>query len=105
MPFKWGIGVSYQHGKILIYRTSGTSYKSNPGQPSWAVDIREIIAMLFAGTGGLCLIFKGFINEAMVILVGLMFYATGRTIPGGKPTVSIEEIQKIVREELDKIKT
>lgn len=74
----WKIGFRYRHGKVLIY-------KDNPGEdfPGWAVDIREIIAMVFVGIASICLLFKGDTDNAMVLLVGLLAYATGRTVPGG----------------------
>lgn len=71
------LGFRYIDGKVLIY-------KDNPGMdsPAWAVDIREIIAMVFVGIAALFLIYRGYITEAMYLLVGMLGYATGRTIPG-----------------------
>lgn len=74
------IGVRYSHGKILLYR--GNPEIAN--QPSWAVDIREIIAMCFAGAGALALILVHEYEYAMILLTGILGYATGRTVPGGK---------------------
>lgn len=89
--FKWllkgfKIGVVYRDGKILIYKVENNPETKIEGKPSWAVDIREILAMLFVGSAALCLIIKGNINEAMMLLTGLLGYATGRTVPGGKTT-------------------
>ncbi|GAJ18732.1 unnamed protein product [marine sediment metagenome] len=85
----WKFGVRYQHGKILFFKANDNGNFSNPETvaPSWAVDIREVIAMIFVGTGAVALIFKGYIHEAMYLLVGLFMYATGRTVPGGKQLV------------------
>ena len=99
----WKFGVRYSDGKVLIFRATkqGHFYEENPGEiivPSWAVDIREVIAMVFAGAGSLCLIFRNEINYAMVILVGLLMYATGRTVPGGKPSITNEQLRFIVAE-------
>ena len=71
------LGFKYLNGKVLIY-------KDNPGieSPAWAVDIREIIAMFFVGMAAIFMIYRGYITEAMYLLVGLLGYATGRTIPG-----------------------
>ena len=71
------LGFKYIDSKVLVY-------KDNPGMdsPAWAVDIREIIAMFFVGVAALFLIYMGYITEAMYLLVGLLGYATGRTIPG-----------------------
>jgi len=72
----WKFGVRYNDGKILIFRATkeGRFFEKNPGTPitpSWAVDIREIISMIFAGVGSLCLIFRDEITYAMIILVGV----------------------------------
>ena len=95
----WKFGVRYHDGKVLFFKASkdGTfKAKSNPGEvaPSWAVDIREIIAMVFVGLGSVCLIFKGYIHEAMYLLVGLFMYATGRTVPGGKQVTHKKQSQR-----------
>ncbi len=89
---KWKLGVRYLHGKILVYKANedGTFQTTpNPGNvaPSWAVDIREIIAMTFAGVGALLLLWKGDVHDAMYLLIALTSYATGRTVPGGKQVV------------------
>lgn len=101
MRWKWGF--KYQHGKVLIYRADkkGEFKRTfNPGEeiPNWAVDIREIIAMVFAGVGGLAFICAGDIEGAKTILVGLMLYATGRTIPGGKPQITKRQVEEIIVE-------
>lgn len=88
----WKFGVRYQDGKILVFKADSDGNfvpKSNPGTiaPSWAVDIREIIAMIFVGVGAIALIFQGHITEAMYLLIGLFMYATGRTVPGGKQVI------------------
>ncbi len=69
---------------MLIFKATGNPTLSMEEKPSWAVDIREIISMAFVGTGALALIIKGEINYAMILLTGLLGYATGRTVPGGK---------------------
>ena len=83
------VGVRYSHGKLLIF-------KSNPGvsQPSWAVDIREIIAMGFVGVGAMLLIWQGEFNYAMILLTGLLGYATGRTVPGGVDIINYRKKPK-----------
>lgn len=91
-PISWKVGVRYVNGKILIFKaTSEGQFQAtpNPGTvaPSWAVDIREIIAMIFVGVGAIALIFQEHYQEAMLLLVGLFMYATGRTVPGGKQIV------------------
>lgn len=99
--FLWKFGVRYNNGKILFFRAnSDGSFKGNPGEatPNWAVDIREIIAMCFAGVGGLAFLCMGHIAEAQTILVGLMMYATGRTVPGGKAVVTDEQLRRIIAE-------
>lgn len=101
----WKIGVRYSHGKILIYKAdSQGGFSKNPGQPNWAVDIREIIAMVFAGTGGLMLIYMNQIDYAMIIMVGLLMYATGRTVPGGKPQIRHDELKQLVQELIVELK-
>jgi len=75
-------------GKILVY-------KDNPGltHPAWAVDVREILLIMFIGIGALLLIIKDQYNYAVQILMVLAGYVTGRTIPGriGVSTASAEE--------------
>lgn len=76
----WKIGVKYEHGKVLIY-------SGNPGDaPTWAVDIREILLILFIGIGALLFIFKEQYGEAKEILLVLSGYVVGRTVPGGVKT-------------------
>lgn len=77
------LGFLYRHGKVLIY-TAGNNPEPMADKPSWAVDIREILAMLFVGVGAICLIYQGDVEGAKMLLIGLFGYATGRTIPGGK---------------------
>lgn len=106
MIWKWGF--RYRHGKVLIFKANekGEFKRTlNPGEeiPNWAVDIREIIAMVFAGVGGLGFICVGHIAEAQTILVGLMLYATGRTVPGGKPQVTKTQVKEIVAEVMLKL--
>jgi hypothetical protein len=74
-PFK--LGFKYLDGKILVY-------KWNPGlnHPAWAVDVREILLIMFIGIGALLLIIKDQYNYAVQILMVLAGYVTGRTIPG-----------------------
>lgn len=77
-------GVRYQNGKIMFFKASDEgTFSHNPGVtvPDWAVDIREIIAMIFVGIAAICLIWKEQYHLAETILVGLLCYATGRTIP------------------------
>jgi len=71
------LGFKYVDGKVLIY-------KDNPGMshPAWAVDIREILLILFIGLGALLLIVKEQYQSAVQILLVLAGYVTGRTIPG-----------------------
>lgn len=92
--FRWKIGVRYLHGKLLIYRNFVPS--ANPGDvtPSWAVDIREILAMFFVGLAALFFIWKDQYSNAMLLLVGLLGYATGRTVPGGKQVIYKEKEKK-----------
>jgi hypothetical protein len=92
--FRWKIGVRYLHGKLLIYRNFVPS--PNPGEvtPSWAVDIREIIAMFFTGVGAIALLCLNKTDDAMKLLIGLMMYATGRTVPGGKQVIYKEKEKK-----------
>lgn len=76
------LGFRYSNGKLWVFKAK----MSNPTEevadkPSWSVDIREILAMGFVGVAAICLIMKGYISEAMYLLVGLLGYATGRTIP------------------------
>lgn len=80
---RWKFGVRYVHGKLLVF-------KDNPGaeSPAWAVDIREIIAMVVVGVSALILIFQEEYDYAMTLLVGLLAYATGRTVPGGVRRIS-----------------
>lgn len=92
----WKFGVRYHNGKVLFFkaaRDGSFQVKANPRTvvPSWAVDIREIIAMVFVGIGAVALIFQGRITEAMYLLIGLFMYATGRTVPGGKQVVEIKK--------------
>lgn len=106
MRWKWGF--KYQHGKVLIYRADKKGeFKRifNPGEeiPNWAVDIREIIAMVFAGVGGLGFLCMGHKAEAQTILVGLMLYATGRTVPGGKPQITPKQVKEIISEVVAKL--
>lgn len=72
------VGVRYSHGKLLFFKANPTN-----DQPSWAVDIREILAMIFVGGGAWFLVYVGEIEKAMYLLCGLLGYATGRTVPGG----------------------
>jgi len=95
----WKFGVRYHNGKLLFFKadSNGSFHSSsNPRTvaPSWAVDIREILAMVFAGTGALILLFKGYVTEAMYILIGLTNYAIGRTVPGGKQIVYREKSEE-----------
>jgi len=76
----WKLGVRYAHGKVLIYPNNPSLGLAEA--PGWAVDIREIIAMGFVGVAGLCFIFKGEYQNAMILFTGLLAYATGRTVPG-----------------------
>lgn len=89
IPLKFG--VRYLHGKLLFFVADGKGEfaSSNPGEaaPSWAVDIREVLAMFFVGLAALFMIWKDEYANAMVLLVGLLAYATGRTVPGGKQVV------------------
>lgn len=71
------LGFRYVNGKVLIY-----SDNPSASSPAWAVDIREIIAMLFVGVAALMLLYQGKHEYAMILLTGLLGYATGRTIPG-----------------------
>ena len=92
----WKFGVRYHNGKILFFKADANGkfqIKANPGVvvPSWAVDIREIIAMIFVGIGAVALIFQEHTTEAMYLLIGLFMYATGRTVPGGKQVVEIKK--------------
>lgn len=93
----WKFGVRYHNGKVLFFKADrdGTfQVKANPGNsvvPSWAVDIREIIAMIFVGIGATALILQDHTTEAMYLLVGLFMYATGRTVPGGKQVIEIKK--------------
>lgn len=92
----WKFGVRYFNGKLLFFRADrdgNFQVKANPGTvvPSWAVDIREVIAMIFVGVGAIALIFQGHLTEAMYLLIGLFMYATGRTVPGGKQVVEIRK--------------
>lgn len=94
VPFKFG--VRYVHGKVLFFRANSRGEfepSSNPGDvtPSWAVDIREILAMFFVGLAALFFIWKDEYSNAMLLLVGLLGYATGRTVPGGKQVVYKEK--------------
>jgi hypothetical protein len=76
-------GFRYADGKVHIFRANDDGrFNSNPGTrvPDWSVDIREIIAMCFAGASGLAFIFVGKHDYAMVIASSLLSYATGRTI-------------------------
>ena len=91
----WKFGVRYHNGKILFFqadRDGRFQVKANPRVvvPSWAVDIREVIAMIFVGVGAVALIFQERTTEAMYLLIGLFMYATGRTVPGGKQAVEIK---------------
>lgn len=76
--FSWKMGFRYSHGKLLMF-------KGNPGEeaPSWAVDIREIIAMVFVGMASMLLLYCREYEKAQTLLIGLLAYATGRTVPGG----------------------
>ena len=79
-------GVRYSHGKILFYKVlrAGNPEPTFGDKPGWAVDIREIIAMFFVGIGAIYLLSKGDTENSMHLLIGLLAYATGRTVPGGK---------------------
>lgn len=72
------LGFKYVNGKVLIY-------KDNPGleAPSWAVDIREILAIFFIGIGSICFIFTEQYQMAKEVLILLAGYVFGRTVPGG----------------------
>lgn len=78
---RWKIGVRYVHGKLLIYQ--GNSNNPND-KPTWAVDIREIMLIMFVGVGALLFIFKEQYDPAKEILLVLSGYIVGRTLPGGK---------------------
>lgn len=87
IPVKFG--VRYCHGKLLFFAANNRgefTASHNPGEvaPSWAVDIREIIAMIFVGTSSLFLIWKNEVEKGFALLLMLTGYATGRTVPGGK---------------------
>jgi len=77
------IGFRYKDGKIWLWPFHKSA---NPGKltaddaPKWSVDIREIIAMVFVGSGAMCLLWKGDTQNAMILLTGLLSYATGRTV-------------------------
>lgn len=90
IPMKFG--VRFMHGKLLFFVANNKGEflpKTNPGEvvPAWAVDIREVLAMFFVGLAALFFIWKDEYSNAMVLLVGLLAYATGRTVPGGKQIV------------------
>lgn len=94
----WKFGIRYKDGKLWFFKADKDGRFRNPvAVPDWAVDIREIIAMVFAGVGGLALLFLGNVDEAMLILVGLLMYATGRTVPQPK----YKDLMKIVKEMLE----
>jgi len=79
LPKKFG--VLYRDGKILFYKATQTNPEIKiDDKPSWAVDIREILAIFFVGTGAIALILKGNINEGVSLLSGLLGYVIGRTI-------------------------
>ena len=77
MDFRAKWGFRYCNGKVLVYEGN-----PSPLVPAWAVDIRELIAMFFVGVAALFFINRGEYGHAMTLLVGLLGYATGRTIPG-----------------------
>lgn len=81
----WKFGVRYINGKVMLFRT----LKSNPGVqvPDWAVDIREILIIGILGICAVCLIAKDYIHEALYILLPLVGYVVGRTVP--YPTKSV----------------
>lgn len=81
---RWLFGVRYSDGKLCFFRTNKNGkFGTNPGVtvPDWAIDIRELVAMFFVGIAALFLISKNYINEAMYLLVALVSYAIGRTVP------------------------
>jgi len=81
----WKFGVRYLNGKILFFKTKQVNPEVLFAQPpAWAVDIREILAIVFVGSGALCLVLKGEYAYGVALLSGLLGYVTGRTVPGGK---------------------
>lgn len=89
---KWHFGIRYRDGKILFYtRGIGNPVAKDP--PAWAVDIREILAMIFVGVAALCFILQKEYELAMYLLLPLAGYAIGRTVPF--PT---KELKEMVRE-------
>lgn len=97
----WKFGVRYQDGKILFFHANKNGKFANPQQPpAWAVDIREILAMLFVGIAAILLIYKGETTTAMYILLPLLGYAIGRTVPF--PTRELKEILKEMEKTKDK---
>lgn len=77
----WKFGVRYCHGKVMFFKTNDGKF-GNPGVlPDWSIDIREILAMLFVGIAVLLLICYDYIHEAMYLLLPLLGYALGRTVP------------------------
>ena len=79
LPKKFG--VLYRDGKILFYK----ALKTNPhteisDKPSWAVDVREVLAIFFVGAGAIALILTGQADKGTSLLSGLLGYVIGRTI-------------------------
>lgn len=81
---RWKIGVRYVHGKLLIYQGNSNNPDVEFDKPTWAVDIREIMLIMFVGVGALLFIFKEQYDYALEILLVLSGYIVGRTVPGGK---------------------
>jgi len=99
LVFFWKFGVRYLNGKVLFFKANKEGkfeVSANPGEiaPNWAVDIREIIAMMFGGTGAIALILTDHVTEAMYLLIAITSYATGRTVPGGKQVVYRRNIKR-----------
>lgn len=92
---KLRLGFRYANGKVHIFKANKDGrFSTNPGErvPDWSVDIREIIAMCFAGAAGLAFIFVGKHDYAMVISSSLLSYATGRTV--GRTVVYVPAKEK-----------
>ena len=87
----WKYGFRYRNGKFVMLQMSCPESSETresrvreviPSEPSWAVDIREVMAMGFVGVAALMLIYSREVDNAMILLVGLLSYAIGRTVPG-----------------------
>lgn len=79
------LGIKYSNGKVWIFKYLTNSAKEGGSEtPSFSVDIREILAMCFVGTAAIALILKNDTTDAMLLLVGMLGYATGRTVPTSK---------------------